>query len=192
MNLNRRDAVCVQFERQVGEKHSLDVNCLEPKKSDPVRQAMPAESTRKFLVSALAAVLLILVMAIAKTVVAYTWVKNAEQERSAAASPSQSTLPEGAAEQLAAFLSSADAVDALDRLSRAIPASTGIQDVTIEAAEITFRGTAPRAMAVYEGLIAEGFKDVRLHQDVVPADGSDLELFAISADNPFAPVAESQ
>ena len=169
-----------------------DMNFFAPKKSNPADAALPPNKRQRILVAALAGILLIVVMAIVKTVVSYTWVKDAEAARTARAVSPENPLPDGAAEQMAAFVTAPDAVDALDLLSKSIPPSTDLQDVSIEAGQISIRGAAPRAMAVYEGLTSGGFPDVRFSQEVVADPESGLEMFAILAQNPYAPAAESR
>ena len=171
-----------------------DLNLFEPKKYKSAESAAPAARGREWMVVSLAAILILLVLATVKTLVAYTWVKNAEAESQAMSSGGANSgtvdAPAGAATQLAAFLSGPDAVDVLDRLARALPEGTQIQDLTIDDAQVSIRGLAVRSMSVYEGLSEGGFRDIRFLQDVVRAEGSDLEQFGLAARHPFAADAE--
>ncbi len=171
---------------------SPDLNLLQPKKSRTTTQTVPADQKQKLLIAAMAGVLVILILGIVKTLVSYTWAKNAESARVAQSPADETGLPPDAAVQLASFLAAPDAIDAFGRLASAVPPEAQLQDVAIEASEISLRGTAPRAMAVYEGLNSHGFKDVRFLQDVVGAEEGGQELFALSATNPFAPSGEVQ
>lgn len=166
-----------------------EFNLYAPKKSavSAADVGTPETQKEKLMAVALSAVMAILVLAILKTVLSYSWVMNAQAARESTAPVAESGLPEGAAAQLHAFLTSFDAVDALAKVSGSLPAETQIQDLSIDASQVSITGTAPRAMGVYEGLAANGFPNVRLVQDIVADEKNGQERFGYLADNPFAP-----
>lgn len=165
-----------------------EFNLYDPKKSSGATVAVTPETRKeKRMAVALSAVMAILVIAILKTVLSYSWVVNAQASRESAVPASENGLPEGAGSQLHAFLVSSDAVDVLGQLSGSLPPETQIQDLSIDATQISITGTATRAMSVYEGLAAQGFPNVRLVQDIVADEKSGQERFGFLADNPFAP-----
>lgn len=178
----------------IAESANPDLNFFAPKKSNPLFSSGPAFAParrQKLLVQALAVALLIVTLSIVKTLISYTWVKNTETDRQSRPVSEQS-LPAGAATQLHSFLTSPDATDVLDPLSRAIPPETNLQDVTIDEAMISIRGTAPKAVAVYQGMNGAGFQNVKFLQDVVAAEEPGLEAFALSAEPAVAAFQPSE
>lgn len=146
---------------------------------------MPVSAgAHKLIMAILAVALGTLILTTIETLCAFQWVKKAQVER-AASSQGASNLPRGAAARLSEFLRGPDALDALDRLSRAIPHSVDVLQITVDRSSVSIRGRADRAMAVYEGLVLQGFQDARFLQEVSKDPRSDLEMFAISAANPY-------
>ncbi len=169
---------------RIAEGADPDLNFFQPKKSNPLFSSGPASAParrRKILVQALAVAFLIVTVSIVKTLVAYTWVKNSETEIQSAL-VSDESLPPGGAAQLLSFLTAPDVLDLLDPLSRAIPPETHLQDLSLDETMISVRGTAPKAVAVYQGMNSAGFQNVKFLQDVVMAEDPGLEAFALSAD----------